>query len=138
MGVKIFLWAFGVWLICVVLAILNGTLRNSFITPKVGEHAGHVISTIILIIIIFIVTYIFIKNLKIDYSTIDLLLIGAFWLILTVTFEFIFGHYVVSHPWSKLLADYNILKGRVWSFVLLTNLFAPLLLGSLLKKWRQA
>ncbi|MBW1972603.1 MAG: hypothetical protein JRI44_07180 [Deltaproteobacteria bacterium] len=134
MGTRIFLYSLGVWFIFVVIAILNGVFRESFITPKIGEKIGHVISTIIFICFILIGTYLFISNLKINYTKMDLLLIGAFWLILTILFEFIFGHYVMGHPWDKLLADYNILKGRIWSFVLLTIFIAPLLVDTILDK----
>jgi len=95
---------------------------------------GHVISTVIFICVILVVTYLFLSNLKINYTKTDLLLIGALWLILTILFEFVFGHYVMGHSWNRLFADYNILKGRVWSFVLLTTFIAPLLIGSILQK----
>jgi len=134
MEIKIFLHALGIWFIFVIAAILNGWFRNSFITPKVGEHAGHVLSTIIFICVILIGTYLFISNLKIGYTKTDLLLIGAFWLILTILFEFVFGHYVIGNSWNTLLADYDILKGRVWSLVLLTTFIAPLLIGIILQK----
>jgi len=134
MGTPIFIYALGIWFIFVVAGILNGVFRASFITPKVGEHAGHVISTIILICVILAVAYLFISNLKIHYTGTDLLLIGAFWLMLTFLFEFGFGHYVIGHSWSKLFADYNILKGRVWSLVLLTTFIAPLLIGFILRR----
>lgn len=55
-------------------------------------------------------------------------------MILTILFEFVFGHYVIKNPWQKLLADYNILKGRLWSLLLLTELISPLLIGLLLKR----
>ena len=106
----IFLYAVGIWLIFVVAGILNGVFRESFITHKVDEHAGHVIRTIILICVILAVAYLFISNLKIHYTGTDLLLIGAFWLMLTFLFEFGFGHYVIGHSWSRLFADYNILR----------------------------
>ncbi len=134
MEAKIFLYALGIWFIFVMVAILNGALRDSFLAPKVGEYAGHVISTVILICVILVVTYLFISNLKIAYTKTDLLLIGAFWLILTILFEFIFGHYVMGNSWSTLFADYNILRGRVWSLVLLTTFIAPLLFGLILRK----
>ena len=134
MEARIFLYAFGIWFIFVILAILNGVFRNSVITPKIGEYGGHIISTIILISVILIVTYIFIGNIKIAYTNTNLLLVGTLWLVLTVLFEFIFGHYVVGNSWNTLLADYNILKGRVWSLVLLTELLAPLLFGLILRK----
>ena len=132
METKIFLYALGIWFILVVAAILNGAFRESFITSKVGEQVGHVISTVIFICVILVVTYLFLSNLKINYTKTDLLLIGALWLILTILFEFVFGHYVMGHSWNRLFADYNILKGRVWSFVLLTTFIAPLLIDSIL------
>ena len=134
MGTKIFLYAFGIWFIFVTAGILNGTFREKFITPKAGEYAGHVISTIILVCVILIVTYLFISNLKIAYTKTDLLLIGGLWLVLTVLFEFVFGHYVMGNSWNTLLADYNILKGRARCLVLLTTFIAPLLFGFILHR----
>ena len=134
MGMETYLYALGIWFIFVVAGILNGVFRESFITPKVGEHTGHILSTIILICVILAVTYLFISSLEINYSKTSLLLIGAFWTMLTILFEFGFGHYVMGHSWSKLFADYNILKGRVWSLVLLTTFIAPLLIGYILKR----
>jgi len=134
MNATIFLYAFGVWVIFGILAIINGVIRNKFYAPKIGEYPGHVISTIIGICFVVVGTYLFLGFVKIDYSEIALLLIGGFWVILTVLFEFVFGHHVVGHPWGKLLADYNILKGRLWSLFLLTELISPILIGLLFKK----
>jgi len=134
MEARILLYALGVWFILVIVAILNGVCRNAFISPKVGEYAGHVISTIIFICIILAATYLFLSMLRIDYTVIDLLLVGTLWLVLTVLFEFVFGHYVVGHSWDKLLADYNILQGRVWVLVLLTEFISPLLFGLMLRR----
>jgi hypothetical protein len=53
-------------------------------------------------------------------------LVGVLWVVLTVAFEFIAGHYLFGNPWPKLLADYDILHGRLWLLVLVTNLLAPL------------
>jgi hypothetical protein len=44
-----------------------------------------------------------------------------------VGFEFLFGHFIAGHSWSRLGQDYNLLAGRVWIFVLLVITFAPLL-----------
>ena len=131
---RIFLYAFGIWFIVCILAILNGIFKQSFIIPKIGEHTGHIISTIILICVILVITYIFISNLKIKYTQTELILVGVFWLILTVLFEFGFGHYVVGHSWNKLFSDYNILKGRMWSLVLLTTFIAPWLVGFIMRR----
>ncbi len=51
--------------------------------------------------------------------------IGLLWILLTVAFEFFFGHYAVGQSWRELLADYNVLRGRVWVLMLLVALVAP-------------
>ena len=53
------------------------------------------------------------------------LLIGSVWLALTLAFEFLAGHYLFGSSWERLLADYNLLRGRVWVLVLAATLFAP-------------
>jgi len=131
---RLFLYAFGIWIVFVLVAILNGYCRNKFLVPRVGAQVGHVISTITLVCFILLITFLFLNNIQIPYTRMDLFAIGAFWLALTILFELVFGHYVVGHPWSTLLADYNILKGRIWSLVLLTTFIAPLLFGSILPK----
>jgi hypothetical protein len=35
------------------------------------------------------------------------------------------GHYAFGHAWETLLADYNLLRGRVWLLVLATTFVAP-------------
>ena len=128
MDTKIFLYAFGVWIIFGILAIINGIIRNRFYAPVIGEYSAHVISTIIAVCFVVVGTYLFLRFIGIEYSNIELLLIGLFWLILTVLFEFGFGHYVVGNSWERLL------EGRVWGFFLLTALVSPLLIGMLLKR----
>ena len=127
----LFLYSVGMWLVFVVLAIVNGSARNFVYSKKVGEHKGHVISSIIAIGYILAGTYLFVNAVAPVASIADLLLVGGFWLAITVVFEFGFGHYVMKHPWSHLLSDYNLLKGRLWSLVLLTTSVSPVLWGLL-------
>ena len=56
----------------------------------------------------------------------EALLVGIVWVALTVAFEFLAGHYVFGNSWERLIADYNVFRGRIWILVLLANLFAPL------------
>jgi hypothetical protein len=126
---KIFFYALGIWVLLLFLAIGNAKIRESVYAPIVGSYGGHVISTIIAITYTLFITYLFVGFIKADVTKIDLLLIGAFWLIITILFEFSFGHYVMGHPWSYLLADYNILKGRIWGVYLLILFSAPYFWG---------
>ncbi len=127
--VKVFLYSVGIWLLLLVLAIVNAGIREAFYKPKLGDNLGHAISSIIAIGYTLIITYFFVNYIKVSVTKIDLLLIGALWLTLTVVFEFGFGHYVMGHSWRYLLADYNILKGRLWSLVLLVTFVSPLFWG---------
>ncbi len=53
--------------------------------------------------------------------------LGLTWLVLTVAFEFLFGHFVMGHSWTTLFQDYNILAGRMWSIVLVRVTTAPVI-----------
>jgi hypothetical protein len=131
---RLYLYAVGAWLVLTVLAILNGLLRNATYARALGEYAGHVLSSLIFAAVVFAVTYLFLRLVRLDYGLGDLLVVGAMWLVMTVAFEFLFGHYVAGHPWSRLLADYNILKGRAWAMVLLAVFLAPLIMGRLARR----
>jgi hypothetical protein len=60
-------------------------------------------------------------------STADAVRVGALWVVMTVGFEFGFGHYVDGAPWSALLADYDLTRGNLWILVLMTMGAAPVL-----------
>jgi len=122
---KLYLYAAMTWVVLVFIAILNAGVREGFFSPTFGDHIGHVVSSIMLSVLIFIVAYIFIRSIDIEYTALDPWLIGAMWLALTVTFEFLFGHYVMGHPWSRLLADYNIMEGKIWVLVLISTFISP-------------
>jgi hypothetical protein len=51
--------------------------------------------------------------------------IGLFWMALTMAFEFLFFHYVGGHSWAELLANYDIVHGRLWPLVLVWVAVAP-------------
>jgi hypothetical protein len=117
-----------VWCIFVVLAILNGALRNAVLTPRLGEFRGHITSTVILCAAILIVTWLTIGWIRPVKSS-DALLIGGGWVLMTVAFEFLAGHYVFRTALTTLLADYDLFAGRVWVLVLVTTALAPLLMA---------
>ncbi|MFW6041105.1 MAG: hypothetical protein ACOC85_04645 [Thermoplasmatota archaeon] len=131
MGQRLYLYALGIWIILVIMAILNAGLREVVFSRNLGDYLGHVLSSITLSLIIFIVTLLFLKYVNIDYENKDLYYIGVMWLLLTISFEFLFGHFIMGHSWSKLFADYNIFKGRVWILVLISTFISPSLAGKM-------
>ena len=122
--------AIGIWFLFVIAAILNGTARNAFITPRVGEYTGHIISCFTGSILIFLICFALIKTLGFTKPS-QFITVGLLWVILAVAFEFPFGHYVIGHPWSTLLADYNIFNGRLWVLVLITTFVSPIISAKL-------
>lgn len=119
--------AFVTWIILVILAVINGFFRDLFYKPKMGELRAHQVSTLIFVILLIIVSNIFVNNLGFEFNSISLVLIGFEWLIFTLLFEFLAGHYVFGTSWKKLFYDYNLRKGRVWIFVLIFTFISPLL-----------
>ncbi len=117
--------AVAVWLAIAVLAVINGTVRNSLIAPYLGEHSGHVISTVILCGVIFLVAWMANPWLNLG-SARAAFAVGLLWILLTIAFEFLAGHFLFGHSWQRLIADYNLARGRVWVLVLLAILVAPI------------
>jgi len=128
----LYLKSLGVWFILAISAILVATFRVGVLLPPFGEQTAHQLGTILYLIVQFLIIYFFIKKMKIK-ETKTLLGIGIFWVVITIIFEFVFGHFVMGHPWQKLFADYNLLNGRLWVLVLLNNLAAPLISGRMIK-----
>lgn len=112
------------WPGTVVLAILNGTIREKLYGQFMRELSAHQLSTFIGIILFGAYIWILTGVWRIE-SPKQAFVIGVMWLIMTVVFEFIFGHFVMDHSWRKLLHDYNLIKGRVWVFVLIWTTVAP-------------
>jgi hypothetical protein len=122
-GVYVLFW-FGM----PILAILNAAIRKKVYKKSVGELAAHQISTLTLIILIGIYTWLISIGWKLE-STGQAFIVGTIWIALTVSFELIFGRFVMKNPWKRLLHDYNIFKGRVWILMLLWTLIVPLVVN---------
>lgn len=131
MDSKFVIVTIGVWLLFMVLAIINAVIRNEVYKPVVGDLAAHQISSIIFMAVILLVAYAILRISNLELSDFKAFFMGAIWLISTIAFEFIAGHYVFGNTWEKLLADYNLFEGRIWSLVLLTILLAPYIANKL-------
>ena len=113
-----------VWFCILVVAMANGTLRALVLQPWLGDGPGRAASCLTLSAAVLYIAMKSINWMKPATAT-DAWLIGAMWLGLTLAFEFLVGHYVFRTPWNELLADYNLLNGRLWLLVLATTLAAP-------------
>lgn len=114
------------WIGMVILAILNGAVREKIYGPFMRELSAHQLSTGIGLVLFGWYIWRLTGIYRIDSAT-HAVLIGGMWLVMTILFEFIFGHFVMGHPWGKLFHDYNFLKGRMWLLVLIWTAVAPYL-----------
>ncbi len=118
--------AFAVWLILLALAFANGALRALWILPRSGELPAQALSSVTLCLAILLLSWFAIAWIG-PLSSRQAWTIGGLWVVLTLAFEFLAGHYVFGNSWSRLLADYNIFRGRIWVLVVVTTAVAPFL-----------
>ena len=117
---------FLLWFPMVLIAIFNALLRESLYGPYMSELRAHQVSSLTAMVFFALYVWLVSGRWQIESGG-QALIIGLMWVLMTVSFEFLFGHYVMGHPWSRLLADYNLLAGRTWSLVLLWTLILPYL-----------
>jgi hypothetical protein len=112
-----------IWLGILVLASLNGAVRDLLVAPRIGDPIARALSTVILCGLVLWVTWASIRWLG-PRGPGEALALGLFWVALTLTFEVAAGR-LSGKPWSVILADYDVLRGRIWILVPIVTLFAP-------------
>src|SRR3989338_6073547 len=115
---------FLVWIVMLLVSVANGTLRDFTYGKYLSELHAHQLSTVSGAVLLGLVILVFVSFWP-PASARQALLIGFFWMTLTVAFEFLFFHFVAGHPWPALLANYDLLNGRVWVLLLSWIAVAP-------------
>lgn len=124
MTTSVWLKAAALWFAILVLAILNGTLREEVLIPKYGNFAGLFSSGILLsvcILLVALITTAWYGRL----TSRQWLLVGLFWLVLTMIFEFSFGRVVQQKTWTELFDAYTFQGGNIWPLVLVASCISP-------------
>jgi hypothetical protein len=115
------------WFGLLMIAMVNGALRDLVYKPFLGDLLSHQVSVVIGILLFGFFIWFLIKRWPLSSSS-QTWIVGFMWLCMTVAFEFLFFHYARGVPWSVLLHDYNILEGRLWILVLVWVTIAPWLM----------
>ena len=122
---KYSLWKyFWLWFPMIGIAIANGLLREVWYGRRLGELRAHQLSTLSALVLLGLYMWLVLRLLP-PASAGQAARVGLMWLALTVAFEFLFGHFVAGHSWSRLFQDYNLMAGRVWVLVLVWLAVAP-------------
>jgi hypothetical protein len=115
--------AFLAWLLIAFAEIINGTIRELYITPSIGQQSAHQIGFLIAIVVILFIAWLTAPWIKVETFK-KQLIVGCLWLILMLIFEFGVG-YLLGFSLQYLLADYNLANGGLMSFGLVIMLLAP-------------
>ena len=114
-----------VWFLLLLGAIANGGLRETLLLPHLGTTLAFLLSGVLLALLILAITLGCVRWLGVRNPA-QALRTGAFWLLLTLCFEFGFGR-LRGKSWPELLEAYTFQDGNLWPLVLLVTLCAPLI-----------
>ncbi|MCA9672712.1 MAG: CoA-binding protein [Myxococcales bacterium] len=114
------------WLLLLAIAFTAGALRTVLLEPYVEPYVAHFIGTIFAATLLLYAGALSMRSVAGRESTLRLLAVGAAWVAATVAFEFFFFGFVMGHPISGLLANYDIGSGRLWPMLLMVVFLTPL------------
>lgn len=120
---KKYVFAFLIWVMIIPIAIINGGFRE-YVLIKLGGLALP-LSGIILSSCIFIVAYLLVPKIK-NCVKRDYIFFGVMWFVLTNLFD-LSAYIKEGEGFAGLLQSYNIFTGNTWLLVVLTALFAPMI-----------
>lgn len=119
-----------IWFVIALLAIANGLFREKILLSVLGQSIALPVSGILLSLIVFFVTYLSFSLFG-KHNASTYVLIGLQWVVMTLLFEVLFGHYVMGSSWSDISQVFNPMKGDLFILVLLVSLFSPLLVAKI-------
>lgn len=108
----------------VFVAILNGLVRDELLTPSMGGSWALAVSGLTLSCLVLIVAYLLIPFIGIVRAG-AYPLIGLLWAMLTLAFEYLFGHYVVGKTWHEIGQIFNLANGDLFIVVVIVTAFSP-------------
>jgi hypothetical protein len=116
----------GIWVFLALIAIINGAVRDKLLVSLIGQRLALPLSGVSLSLLIFLVTLIFAPFLAIS-SPYGFWQVGIIWVLLTLAFEFLFGHYVVGEPWEKIVEVFYVHRGNLYVLALVAAALSPYL-----------
>jgi hypothetical protein len=115
-----------VWLVIIGVEFVHGVLRTLFLAPLTGDLRARQIGVFIGSCLIVSIAYLLVPWMCVENRR-SLIQVGLLWVVLTLTFEFAFGHFVVGASWERLESDYDLTHGGLLPLGLVVLMFAPLI-----------
>ncbi len=120
---NLWLKVFIVWLAILVVAVLNGSLREFALTPLFGPFAGRLASGVILCAAIFFAGWLATPWFG-TQSSARSWAIGGSWLLATLAFEVGIG-LAQGRDFRELFQAYTFEGGNIWPLILVAALVSP-------------
>lgn len=117
------------WFALVIVAILNGGFRERVLDKHLDETAALCLSGLLLCALVFMITLVSIGLFK-GEPVIVYFYIGICWVLLTLAFEYGFGHYVQGKPWTEINNNFDIAHGNLFLLVMIVTATSPYLSAS--------
>lgn len=111
------------WLVLFAVIVALGALRERYLVPALGEAIAHPLATLWACAAVYAGGFLYVQWAR--PAPHEALSAGVLWLALAMVFEFGFFGLAMGRPWDVLLADYNILRGRLLVLLWLFLLLAP-------------
>ena len=124
--------AFLVWLVIIAVETVHGILRTLLLVPIMGDFPARQVSVFTGSLLIFGVTLFLIKWIA-ARTRLQLLIVGAIWVLLTALFEIALGRFALNLSWDRITEDYNITRGGFLGFGMLFMAVSPLLAARVLR-----
>jgi len=118
------------WVGAPILAIVNGATRELVYKDQLGESTANQISVAPLIALLALYFWVLQRRWPLATRR-EALSLGAIWVVLSVLFEFGFGHYVEGDSWTDLFQNYDVAAGNIWILILLWIAAGPAIVRSL-------
>lgn len=112
------------WLPMVILAMLNGAARDRLYGSLIPELRAHQLSCVTAILLFGLYTLL-LEDIWPLSSSNEALWIGLVWVAQTMLFEFGMVLFIQRNSLDNVLADYNLLAGRLWVLVLIAMGLLP-------------
>src|SRR5688500_18402346 len=98
-----------VWILIMLAETGHGVVRELFIAPVIGGLRARQLGVLVGCAIIFIIAWLTARWMKATTLR-QQLTTGAFWVALTLAFEFSLGR-ATGMGWGRILSDYNPARG---------------------------
>ena len=115
------------WLILCVVMFTNGAIRALVLQPRLGEDLARQVASLTGVLFVLLASWCFVRASP-QATSRQLLWVGAGWLAATLAFEFMLG-FISGLGWRAMLAEYNIVRGRLWALIVVSVFLGPWFCG---------